>query len=33
VGGTPLSQLWLFWAAQIIGGVLGGVLYKWLGKD
>jgi aquaporin Z len=33
VGGTPLSQLWLFWAAPIIGGVLGGVLYKWLGKD
>ena len=33
VGGTPLSQLWLFWAAPIIGGVLGGVVYKWLGKD
>ena len=33
VGGTPLSQLWLFWAAPIIGGVLGGAVYKWLGKD
>ena len=33
VGGTPLSQLWLFWAAPIIGGLLGGVVYKWLGKD
>ena len=33
VGGTPLSQLWLFWVAPIIGGVLGGVVYKWLGKD
>ena len=33
VGGTPLSQLWLFWAAPIIGGVLGGVIYKWLGRD
>ena len=33
VGGTPLSQLWLFWLAPIIGGVIGGVLYKWLGKD
>ncbi|GHB98714.1 aquaporin Z [Thermomonas carbonis] len=32
-GGEPLSQLWLFWAAPIIGGVLGGVIYKWLGKD
>ena len=31
--GEPLSQLWLFWAAPIIGGVLGGVIYKWLGKD
>ncbi len=33
VGGTPLSQLWLFWAAPITGGLLGGVVYKWLGKD
>ena len=33
VGGTPLSQLWRFWTAPIIGGVLGGVIYKWLGKD
>lgn len=33
VGGTPLSQLWLFWAAPIIGGLLGGMVYKWLGKD
>jgi hypothetical protein len=33
VGGTPLSQLWLFWVAPIIGGILGGLAYKWLGKD
>lgn len=33
VGGTPLSQLWMFWLAPILGGVLGGVVYKWLGKD
>lgn len=28
VGGWALSQLWLFWAAPILGGVLGGVTYK-----
>ena len=32
-GGAPLSQLWLFWVAPIIGGVLGGVVYKWLGQQ
>lgn len=30
VGGWALAQLWLFWVAPLIGGVLGGVLYKWL---
>ena len=33
IGGAPLSQLWLFWVAPILGGLLGGVLYKWLGPD
>ena len=33
VGGTPLSQLWLVWVAQIVGGLLGGVVYKCLGRD
>jgi aquaporin Z len=28
--GEPLSQLWLFWVAPILGGVLGGVLGRWL---
>lgn len=28
VGGAALSQLWLFWVAPVIGGVLGGVIYK-----
>ncbi|HEV2397480.1 MAG TPA: aquaporin Z [Candidatus Sulfotelmatobacter sp.] len=27
VGGWAISQLWLFWAAPIIGGALGGALY------
>ena len=27
-GGTPLSQVWLFWVAPIAGAVVGGLLYK-----
>ncbi|MFT4257500.1 MAG: aquaporin Z [Pseudoxanthomonas sp.] len=33
VGGGALSQLWLFWVAPILGGLIGGTLYKWLGSD
>ena len=32
-GGIALQQLWLFWLAPIVGGILGGVLYKWIGAD
>lgn len=32
VGGWAISQLWLFWVAPIIGGVLGGVAYRRLGR-
>jgi len=28
VGGWALSQLWLFWLAPVVGGVLGGITYK-----
>lgn len=28
VGGAALKQLWLFWVAPILGGVIGGVAYK-----
>jgi aquaporin Z len=28
VGGTPLSQLWLFWVAPIAGAVLGALAYR-----
>ena len=30
VGGWALAQLWLFWVAPILGGVLGGVAYRTL---
>src|SRR5690606_4974810 len=30
-GSGALGQLWLFWVAPIIGGVLGGAIYRWLG--
>ena len=30
VGGSALAQLWLFWVAPIVGGALGGILYRWL---
>ena len=33
VGGWALQQLWLFWIAPLVGGVLGGVLYRWLSPD
>lgn len=32
-GSGALSQLWLFWLAPIAGGLLGGVVYKWLGNE
>lgn len=32
VGGWAISQLWLFWVAPILGAVLAGGLWKWLGK-
>ncbi|NJM51691.1 MAG: aquaporin Z [Sphingomonadales bacterium] len=33
VGGLALSQLWLFWVAPILGGVIGGALYTWVSAD
>jgi aquaporin Z len=33
VGGAPVAQLWLFWVAPILGGMLGGILYKWLAPN
>ena len=33
VGGWALAQLWLFWLAPIIGGMLGAVVYRFIGKQ
>jgi len=33
VGGWALSQLWLFWVAPIVGGVIGGLLYPLVTKE
>lgn len=33
VGGWALQQLWMFWVAPLIGGVLGGALYRWLSEE
>ena len=30
VGGLALSQLWLFWVAPAAGGIIGGLIYRWL---
>ena len=32
-GSGAISQLWLFWLAPILGGLLGGMLYRWLGPE
>lgn len=32
-GGWAIEQLWLFWLAPIIGGIIGGMLYNFLFKE
>lgn len=32
-GGWALGQLWLFWIAPLVGGILGGLLYRFVGED
>jgi aquaporin Z len=31
VGGWAVAQLWLFWVAPIVGGLLGAVIYRFIG--
>ncbi|RNF82614.1 aquaporin Z [Montanilutibacter psychrotolerans] len=31
-GSGAIGQLWLFWLAPLVGGALGGVIYRWLGE-
>ena len=32
-GGLALQQLWLFWLAPLVGGAVGGWLYRQVGAD
>ena len=32
-GGIALQQLWMFWVAPLIGGVLGGLAYRTLAAE
>ena len=33
VGGWAINQLWLFWVAPLVGGALGGAIYRWLSDE
>lgn len=32
-GGWAVEQLWLFWIAPVVGGVLGAVVYRFIGAE
>jgi len=33
VGDWAISQLWLFWVAPIVGGIVGAVIYRVIAKE
>lgn len=33
VGGWAIAQLWLFWVAPIVGGLLGALIYRLIGSE
>lgn len=33
VGDWAIAQLWLFWLAPIVGGILGAVIYRFIGDE
>jgi aquaporin Z len=33
VGDWAISQLWLFWLAPIVGGIIGALIYKYIGSE
>jgi aquaporin Z len=33
VGDWAVAQLWLFWAAPIVGGMLGAAVYRFIGGE
>lgn len=33
VGDWAVSQLWLFWVAPIVGGVIGAIVYRFIGSE
>lgn len=32
-GGWAIDQLWLFWLAPILGGMLGAIVYRWIAHE